>query len=51
MIIKINLNEIDDDFKYYFTSISRSYLFKTDDEKIFDIVKSNRYYETDLYKV
>ena len=50
LIVKINLNEIDDDFKYYFTSVSRSYLFKTSDEDIFDIVKSNKCYETDLYK-
>ena len=50
LIVKINLNEIDDDFKYYFTSVSRSYLFKTDDEEIFDMIKSNKYYETDLYK-
>lgn len=50
LIVKINLNEIDDDFKYYFTSVSRSYLFKTSDEEIFDIIKSNRFYETNLYK-
>ena len=25
LIVKVNLNEIDDEFKYYFTSISRSY--------------------------
>jgi len=51
LIVKINLNEIDDDFKYYFTSISRSYLFKTVDEKIFDIIKSDRYYESELYRL
>ena len=50
LIVKINLNEIDDEFKYYFTSISRSYLFKTNDEEIFDIVKSNTYYKSELYK-
>jgi len=50
LIVKINLNEIDDDFKYYFTSISRSYLFRTSDEDIFDILKSNKYFETELYK-
>ena len=50
LIVKINLNEIDDEFKYYFTSVSRSYLFKTDDEKIFDILKSNKFYESELYK-
>lgn len=49
LIVKINLNEIDDEFKYYFTSISRSFLFKTDDEYIFDIIRSNSFYETELY--
>ena len=50
LIVKINLNEIDDDFRYYFTSISRSYLFKTSDEEIFDILKSNSFYKSELYK-
>ena len=50
LIVKINLNEIDDEFKYYFISISRSYLFRTLDEEIFDIVKSNSFYKSQLYK-
>jgi len=50
LIVNINLNEIDDEFKYYFTSISRSFLFKTNDEEIFDIVKSNNFYKSELYK-
>ena len=50
LIVKINLNELDDKFKYYFTSISRSYLFKTNDEEIFDIIKSNNFYKSELYK-
>ena len=50
LIVKINLNELDDEFKYYFTSISRSYLFKTNDEEIFDIIKSNNFYKSELYK-
>lgn len=50
LIVKINLNEIDDEFKYYFTSISRSFIFKTNDEEIFDIIKSNKFYNTELYK-
>ena len=50
LIVKINLNELDDEFKYYFTSISRSYLFKTNDEEIFDILKSNGFYKSELYK-
>lgn len=50
LIVKINLEELDDEFKYYFTSISRSYLFKTSDEEIFDILKSNTFYKSELYK-
>jgi len=50
LIVKINLNELDGEFKYYFTSISRSYLFKTTDEEIFDILKSNTFYKSELYK-
>ena len=50
LIVKINLNQIDDEFKYYFTSISRSYLFKTNDEEIFDIIRSNNFYKSELYK-
>lgn len=50
LIVKINLEKLDDEFKYYFTSISRSYLFKTSDEEIFDIIKSNNFYKSELYK-
>ena len=50
LIIKVNLNELDDEFKYYFTSVSRSYLFKTLDEDIFDTIKSNKYYDNELFK-
>ena len=51
LIIKINLNEIDDEFKYYFTSVSRSYLFRTNDEEIFDIIKNNSFNSSELYKM
>ena len=50
LIVKVNKNEIDEEFKYYFTSISRSYLFRTDDEEIFDIIKDNKFYDTELFK-
>ncbi len=50
LIVKINLNVFDDEFKYLYTSVSRSYLFKVSDEEIFDIVKSNKFYDTELYK-
>ncbi len=50
LVVKINLNELDDEFKYLFTSVSRSYIFRTPDEEIFDIIKSNSFYNTLLYK-
>ncbi len=50
LIVKVNLNEIDDEFKYLFTSVSRSYIFRTPDEEIFDIIKSNNFYDSELYK-
>ena len=51
LIIKINYNSLDDEFKYLFTSVSRSYLFKTPDEEIFDILRFNKFYTSDLYKL
>lgn len=49
LIVKVNLNEIDDDFKYLYTSISRSFIFRLSDEEIFDIIKSNNFYNTEIY--
>ena len=51
LIIKINKNELDQEFKYYFTSCSRSFLNKISDEEIFDILKSNKFYDTELFKI
>jgi len=51
LIVKINLKEYDDKFKYLFTSIARSYLFRLSDEEIFDIIKQNKYYETEIFKI
>ncbi len=51
LIIKINNKEYDDLFKYYFTSVSRSFIQKLSDEEIFDIIKNNKYYDTELFKI
>lgn len=51
LIIKINKKEYDDLFKYYFTSVSRSFIQKLSDEEIFDIIKNNKYYDTELFKI
>lgn len=50
LIVKINLETFDDEFKYLYTSICRSYIFRISDEEIFDILKSDKFYDTELYK-
>lgn len=49
LIIKINDKEYDNDFKYYYTSVSRSYLNKISDEELFTIVSENKYFDTELF--
>lgn len=50
-ILKIRENNKDKEFKYYFMSIARSYLFEYADDTIFEIIKNNTYEDTDIYKV
>lgn len=50
LILKINSYQFDKEFKYFFTSIARSYLFEFNDNKIFNIIKDNSYKETLIYK-
>ena len=49
LILNIKDNNFDNEFKYCFISISRSYLYKLDDEEIYDIFVKDRYKETELY--
>ena len=51
LIIKVRLNEFDQEFRYYFTSVARSYLFEYDDNKILDIFVNDRFKEDDIYKL
>ena len=51
LIVKIYKKEYDVEFRYYFTSIARSYLFEYDDNKIFEIFRNNTFYDTDIYKL
>ena len=51
LIIKVKENIIDEEFKYYFTSISRSYLFNYTDDKILSIFEANSFKEDNLYKL
>jgi ATP-dependent helicase/nuclease subunit A len=50
-IIKINKKEFDTEFKYCFTSIARSYLFRLSDKEIFNIFKEKDFYNTEIYKI
>ena len=50
LLICIKEKRFDEDFKYSFTSISRSYLFKISDEELYDIHVNNKYIETELYQ-
>ncbi len=50
LLICIKEKRFDETFKYSFTSISRSYLFKITDEELFDIHINSNYFETPLYK-
>jgi len=50
-IIKINKKEYDTNFKYYFTSIARSYLFRLSDDEIFTIFQDKNFYNNEIYKI
>ena len=50
LLISIKEKKYDENFKYSFASISRSYLFKVPDEELYNIYVNNSYFETDLFK-
>ena len=50
LLICIKNKKFDEEFKYSFTSIARSYLYKMPDEEIYEIHVNNKYHETSLYK-
>ena len=50
-IIKINKKEYDTNFKYYFTSIARSYLFRLNDDEIFNIFQEKNFFNNEIFKI
>jgi len=50
LIISIKNKVFDNTFKYSFISISRSFLYKIDDNKIYNYFINNTYEESELYK-
>lgn len=51
LIQKVHDKEYDTKFKYLFISISRSPLFETSDDLIFNYFKNNNFKENELYKL
>lgn len=49
LLICIKNKDYETDFKYAFTSVSRSYLCKISDEEIFDYFVNNNFYTSDLF--
>lgn len=51
LLINIKNNKYETDFKHSFLSVSRSYVYKTSDDELFNIFVNNSYKETQLYKL
>lgn len=49
LILKIKDKNYDKEFKHFFISIARSYLFNYKDEDIFKIFKENTFYKDEIY--
>ena len=50
LIICIKENNLTEEFKYSFTSVSRSFLYKTEDSEIYNYRIGNNYQDSPLYK-
>jgi len=50
LIIKVKEDTIDQEFKYYFTSVARSFLFNYSDNDILEIFVNNKFKEDIIYK-
>lgn len=51
LIIKIHNKDLDTEFKYLFTSILRSFLYRIDDNTIFNYFYNNSFKTSDLYNL
>ena len=49
LLICIKENRLDNEFKYSFMSVSRSFLFKTSDEEIYNYFINDNFKESELY--
>ena len=51
LIIKIKNNIIDSEFKHYFLSLGRCFLFNIDDNTLFNYFLNNNFYDSDIYSI
>ena len=49
LIKTIKDKDFSTNFKYLFTSIARSFLFRLSDQEIYDIIKNNTFYQNDIF--
>ncbi len=49
LVLKVKERTFDKEFKYYFTSVARSYLINMSDDDIYHITKDNNYTDNELY--
>ncbi|MBQ9318764.1 MAG: UvrD-helicase domain-containing protein [Bacilli bacterium] len=50
LIVKIKNKEFDKHFKYYFTSIARSYLYGVNDQEILNYFMNKNFQDSDIFK-
>ena len=50
LLLCIQNKQFDNDFRYAFLSVSRSFLYPTTDEELYEIFVQNRFLETSLYQ-
>ena len=50
LLLKVRNKEFDEEFKYAFLSIGRSYLFSLDDQELFNYITTGDYYDSDIVK-
>lgn len=50
LILKRRIKIFDEEYKYYFMSIARSYLFRMSDQDIFECIKKDKYEKTELIR-
>ena len=51
LCLKIKDGIFDQEFKYYYTSVARSFLSDMNDQEIFEVFTNDKYKETEIYRI